>query len=56
MILDQLKLHAMTCMILTLYLANIVWYLFRNQWGLALYWAAASVITVSATWLRGWES
>ncbi len=48
--------HPMTCVTLALYASNIVWYLVHRQWGLALYWAAASQITFAATWLLGWRS
>ena len=55
-LLEQFKIHPMTCAILCLYSANIVWYLLGQKWGLAFYWCAAAQITVAATWLREWMS
>lgn len=55
-LLEQFKLHPMTCCILCLYSCNILWYLFTHRWGLAFYWFAAAQITVAATWLREWTS
>lgn len=51
---EQIKAHQMTCLILCLYTANVVWYALTNRTGLALYWFAAAQITVCATWLREW--
>lgn len=47
--------HQVTFLTLVLYASNVGWYLTHRQWGLALYWAAASQITLSATWLLGWK-
>lgn len=48
--------HPGTCAIVVLYSGNVCWYLSKEKWGPALYWVAAATITISATWLMGWES
>ena len=48
--------HPVTCLSLTLNVANVIWCACTKQWGLSVYWAAAAQITFAATWLRGWES
>ena len=53
-ILTALHQHPGTCAILALYAGNVAWYLYRNHWGLAVYWSAAATITIAATWLRDW--
>lgn len=44
----------MTCLILALYVTNVIWYFYQLRPGLAFYWLAAAQITIAATWLRGW--
>ena len=53
--LEQIKVHPMTCAILVLYTANVFWYIATRRLGLAFYWLAAAQITVAATWLREWR-
>jgi hypothetical protein len=52
----QLLAHPVTCVIITLYVANVIWYLTHRHWGMAVYWFAAALITFSVTWLAGWKS
>ena len=35
--------------------ASLVWSLANRQWGMAIYWLAAAMITTSATWFRHWH-
>lgn len=56
MIIEAIKQQPFSAFIVVMYACNVAFNVSRGNWGPALYWTAASLITVSATWLMGWRS
>lgn len=42
--------HAVTYIVLALYVSNVAWYGYHGDYGRAWYWFAAAQITICATW------
>jgi hypothetical protein len=55
MILAALRSQPFVCLSVLLNLGSVAWNLTNKNWGLAIYWMAAAVLTVVATWGRGWH-
>lgn len=54
-ILNAMRAQPFVCVIVCLYVGSIVWNLSNRDWGPALYWTSAAMISVTATWLMGWR-
>jgi hypothetical protein len=48
--------HLFPCIILALYAGACARYLLARNYGSALYWFAAALITTAATWGREWRA
>ena len=51
---EQITRHPFPALLTLLDLCAVGWYMWARSWGFAVYWFAAALITVAATWLRGW--
>jgi hypothetical protein len=54
MIIEAIRAQPISAFIVVVYATNILWNLWKGNWGQALYWSAALQITIAATWLTRW--